>query len=73
MKEPVNLAPHQRKIVDMLRELLADAEAGGVDETFILVRGATGEVQHQMVSLDTPDMLFELGSAMMLEQINCKR
>lgn len=69
--EKVKLKPHQIEIVNMLKELLADAEAGGVEETFIMIRGSGGEVQHQMVALDTPDMLFELGSAMMLERMHC--
>lgn len=57
------------KLVEMLSAYLDAARKGNITDAFLLVRYADEEYDHDYWTGDLPDMLYELGSAILTERI----
>lgn len=54
--------------VALLQSLLADARKGEVQEVFVHYRYDDGVTDYEYTHDDVPDLLYELGSAILLEK-----
>lgn len=59
-------------IVATLWILLQQARAGQIQELFVMVR-AEGELDYDFITMDTDDMLYELGTVILNERLETKK
>lgn len=63
-------APNQ-DIIDILTDALTRAQTGEIQEMFVWFKEAD-TVEHWFVTTDLPDLLYELGSVMLLLRMHDK-
>jgi len=63
----VSVRPNPETVA-LLRELTRDAEKGEIQDVFVQFRCRDGGYDHSFTTTDPADMLYELGTVILLER-----